>query len=134
MWTATSVEINISEKTWHWSVKLVIIWFAHSHLRTKAGIYWYLFVCSHFQSVRRNLWTKKNSIFLSKICRASFFSFSLHLIQDQPLTITTQKMKFSIKDFFSKCDQIRRKLGSWSYLLKKSLMENFFFFWSECRA
>ena len=23
---------------------------------------------------------------------------------------TTQKMKFSIKDFFSKCDQIRRKL------------------------
>ena len=134
MWTATSVEINISEKTWHWLVKLVIIWFAHSHLRTKAGIYRYLFACSHFQSVRRNLWTKKKSIFLSKICRASFFSFSLHLIQDQPLTITTQKMKFSIKDFFSKCDQIRRKLGSWSHLLKKSLMENFFFFWSECRA
>ena len=25
-------------------------------------------------------------------------------------TITAQKMKFSIKDFFSKCDQIRRKL------------------------
>ena len=23
---------------------------------------------------------------------------------------TAQKMKFSIKDFFSKCDQIRRKL------------------------
>ena len=23
---------------------------------------------------------------------------------------TTQKMKFSIKDFFNKCDQIRRKL------------------------
>ena len=34
-------------------------------------------------------------------------------------------MKFSIKDFFSKCDQIRRKLRIWSYLLKKSLMENF---------
>ena len=29
-----------------------------------------------------------------------------------------QKMKFSIKDFFSKCDQIRRKLRIWSHLLK----------------
>ena len=31
---------------------------------------------------------------------------------------TAQKMKFSIKYIFSKCDQIR----SWSHLLKKSLM------------
>ena len=28
-------------------------------------------------------------------------------------------MKFSIKDFFSKCDKIRRKLLIWSHLLKK---------------
>ena len=35
-----------------------------------------------------------------------------------------QKMKFPIKDFLSKCDQIRMKL-IWSHLLKKSLMENF---------
>ena len=40
---------------------------------------------------------------------------------------TAQKMKFSIKDFFSKGDQIRRKLRIWSHLLKKSLMENFIF-------
>ena len=32
---------------------------------------------------------------------------------------TAQKMKFSIKDYLSKCDQI------WSHLLKKSLTENF---------
>ena len=32
---------------------------------------------------------------------------------------------FSIKDFFSKCDQIRSFLRIWSHLLKKSLMENF---------
>ena len=38
---------------------------------------------------------------------------------------TAQKMKFSIKDFFSKCDQICKKLQIWSNLLKKSLMENF---------
>ena len=36
-------------------------------------------------------------------------------------------MKFSIKDFFSKCDQISRNLRIWSHLLKKSLMENFIF-------
>ena len=36
-------------------------------------------------------------------------------------------MKFSIKDFFSKCDLIRRKLWIWSHLLEKSLMENFIF-------
>ena len=36
-------------------------------------------------------------------------------------------MKFSFKDFFSKCDQIRRKLQIWSHILKKSLMENFIF-------
>ena len=34
-------------------------------------------------------------------------------------------MNFSIQDFFSKCDQIRRKLWIWSHLLKKSLTENF---------
>ena len=36
-------------------------------------------------------------------------------------------MKFSIKDFFSKCDRIRRKQQIWSDLRKKSLMENFIF-------
>ena len=40
---------------------------------------------------------------------------------------TEQKLKFSINGFFSKCDQIRRKLRIWSHLLKKSLMENFIF-------
>ena len=42
-------------------------------------------------------------------------------------TITTQKMKFSIKDLLSKCDQIRIFLRIWSRLLNKSLMENFIF-------
>ena len=40
---------------------------------------------------------------------------------------TAQKMKFSIKDSFSKYDQIRRKQWIWSHLPKKSLMENFAF-------
>ena len=37
------------------------------------------------------------------------------------------KTEVFIKDLFSKCDQICRKLQIWSQLLKKSLMENFSF-------
>ena len=36
-------------------------------------------------------------------------------------------MKFSITDFFSKCEQIRKKLRMWLDLLKKSFMENLIF-------
>ena len=45
-----------------------------------------------------------------------FLEFTLH-----------KKMKFSIKDFFSRCDQIGSFQQIWSHLLKKSLMENFIF-------
>ena len=40
---------------------------------------------------------------------------------------TAQKMKFSIKGSFSKCDQIHNKLRIRSHVLKKSFMENFMF-------
>ena len=38
------------------------------------------------------------------------------------LTQTAQKVKSSISNFFSKWDQIRRKLRIWLHLLKESLM------------
>ena len=41
---------------------------------------------------------------------------------------TAQKIEYSIEDFFSKCDQIRRKQPVWSHLLEKSSMENFIFY------
>ena len=40
---------------------------------------------------------------------------------------TTQKMKFSIKDFFNKCDKICIFHRIWSHLLQKFLMGNFIF-------
>ena len=43
---------------------------------------------------------------------------------------TAQKMKFYIVDFFSKWDQIRSFLQTWSLVPKKSVMENFSFLWS----
>ena len=48
-------------------------------------------------------------------------SSNLHELFTEKL-VTAQKIKFSIIDFFSKCDQIQ----IWSHLLKKSLMVNFF--------
>ena len=61
-------------------------------------------------------------------------TFSLKIVQqiranknENSPSNTAQKMKFSIKSFFSKCDQIRRELRIWSHLLKKCLIENFIF-------
>ena len=42
-----------------------------------------------------------------------------------------QNLNFSIKDFFSKCDQICSFLLIWSNLLKKSLMEYLIFLYSD---
>ena len=52
-----------------------------------------------------------------------FFNFNY----ENTRTITTQRIRFSIKDFFSKCDQIHNDLRIWSHLLKNSLMEHFIF-------
>ena len=48
-------------------------------------------------------------------------------IQEILNSFTVQKMKFCLKDFLSKCDQIRSFQRIWSHLLKKSLIENFIF-------
>ena len=40
---------------------------------------------------------------------------------------TAQKLKFSIKNLFSKCDQTCSFLRIWSHLMEISLMENFSF-------
>ena len=54
--------------------------------------------------------------------------FEYHLILWRSYEETLQeKMRLSIKDFFSKCDQIRSFQRIWSHLLKKFLMENFIF-------
>ena len=82
-------------------------------------------------------------IFRSLILRRScIFPFSFPIRQNYWMVIaivnplqgeengnigTAQKTMFFIKDFFSKCDQIRRKLLNWSQLLEKSLMKNFIF-------
>ena len=48
----------------------------------------------------------------------------IHLAKVTETTFPAQKMKFFIKDFFSKSDHIPSFLQIWSHLLKKSFMEN----------
>ena len=54
----------------------------------------------------------------------TFRSNEANIIYDEQHVHCSEK-KFSIKDFFSKFDQIRSFLRIWSHLLKKSLMGNF---------
>ena len=77
----------------------------------------YLFICQLFLITRLYQWPAKWNKFNTDI----FFH------NEAALSNTAQKMKFSIKDFFSRCDQIRSFLRIWSHLLKKLLMENFMF-------
>ena len=73
-------------------------------------------------------------------CWLSFLSFSsirhtkFNAIFKVTVILTAKKMKFSIKDLFSKCDQILRKLRISSHLLKNSLMENFILLCSDSSA
>ena len=53
------------------------------------------------------------------------------LSQVVKVTSTAKRTKLSIKDIFSKCDQIHWLLRIWSHSLKKSLTENFLYS-SQC--
>ena len=91
-----------------------------------------LFSHLHCQSIRKlklKCWLLFKTDFSLINCYAEFrYSTPLNKPgQDRLLTNTAQKMKFFIKNLFSKCDQIRQKLRIWSHLLKKSLIENLFF-------
>ena len=61
-------------------------------------------------------WTVSNTQDHQRYC--CFFSY---------LTFTAQKMKFSIKNFVSKCDQIRSFLRIWSHLWRNPLWKTSFF-------
>ena len=62
---------------------------------------------------------------------ALIFKRFQQLFKISSLRFTAQKMKFLIKDIFSKCDQILRKLRIWTHFLKESLMVNFIFLCSK---
>ena len=75
-----------------------------------------------------DMW-QKLSVHKTLIWRLERCSFNYGLIVSESQALpasfhTAQKMKFSIKNLFSKCDQFLR---IWSHLLRKFLMGNFIF-------
>ena len=83
----------------------------------------------YFMLKNQSVWLLNE--FLGHNSRSSLLNYLKWLFETNLLllyaTYTAQKIKFSIKDFLSKCDQIRSFLRIWLHLLKKSLMENFIF-------
>ena len=68
-------------------------------------------------------------------CRINHkFSTFQYLVVSAALIFTTEKIKFSIQNFFSKDDLIHKKLRIWSHLLKIYLMENLIFLYSALSA
>ena len=84
------------------------------------------FVLLSVRVIKRSFRTRLVSVV--KTCHVSWSS-SVKIFAKPAYMIefTAQKMKFSLNDFSSKCDEIRRKLRIWSHLLEKSIMENFIF-------
>ena len=80
-----------------------------------------------------NTGAKRTNIFISNFNSGYLpiqIQITVHRFWSSKLWVTNfaaPKMKFSTKHFFSKCEQIRRKLQIWSHLLKKSLVKNFIF-------
>ena len=83
-------------------------------------------------------WLADSVVSLEKQIKYKFLKSYLKNKRNQPdlqtsliLINAAQKMQFSIEDFFSKCNQIRRKLWIWSHLIKKSSMKNGIFLCSS---
>ena len=74
---------------------------------------------------RGYLFEKEVSVRAAKSYLSQILSGVVGVIEGR---FTAQKKKFSITDFFSKCEQICRKMRIWLHLLKKSVMKNFRFF------
>ena len=93
---------------------------------TIAKIFWFIYVIVGYSEPL----SKAPIMFLKlRKLKIAFSSKSQNRTRkSQANDLTAQKMKFSIKGFFSKFYQIRSFLRIWSHLLKKSLLENFFFY------
>ena len=54
-----------------------------------------------------------------------YYAVVVKNVSQLPTVTLHKKIKLSIGDFFSQCDQIHSFLGVWSHLLKKSSIKNF---------
>ena len=106
-------------RAWSWLIYKITDTISRSEFTLKGSIAtWRLFITRRFSCELNS----SRTYFLRNIsCRCNFNP-------TRNRSYTARKIKFSIKDFFSIFGQIRRKLWIWSYLPKKSLMQNLIFF------
>ena len=101
------------------------------HFSGCRNIYYFLVTKDRAKSVSKTVYRKKTSKWHLKNREKRVSKRAKPFTHNSiKLTINTAlKTKFSIKDFFSKCDQIhtKQKQWIWSHLLKKPLMENSIF-------
>ena len=89
--------------------------------------------CSKRKSCHINCFQKSNSCSIlnasdhENIFKMGYLTFRSFMLKFRKSITTAQKMKFPVKDLFSKYEQIFTFLHIPSYLLKKLLMENFIF-------
>ena len=104
-------------RVYKFSVILRMVIFAESNWLKRIMGNWYI---NHFISIFHLHKPRKSQ-------KTRGFLTSLEGYRMETPVTAQKKMKFSIKNFFSKCDQTRSFLRSWSHLLKKSFMENSIF-------
>ena len=116
---------HLSLKTWSYKNAEPIN--LNKHLISSSYTNKVYMTCFHvlFVGILKNIYYGRVHIYLKKLTGSSIFKFS----EKDTGICTAQKMKFSMKDFFSKCDQIHSFLRIWPHLLKKTLMEDFIFWW-----
>ena len=80
---------------------------------------WKIFGHVHWRELRKNSMIKIIIFFTISVDLSMKYIQEIQMKIDVPRPFlsesTAQKMKFYIKDFFSKCDQICRKLQIWSH-------------------
>ena len=116
IWCSNKFYFNIPCSIW-WSFKSQLLKWGKEEINIENKTYLEASSCQHKIYYRK--------VFLLKLT-GNISTLVIQRIQP-PLTPTSHtkpglhKKEFSIKDFFSKCDQIHKKLRIWSHLLKKSL-------------
>ena len=129
-----SISPNSTINTFHVKIKLIFPWVMNNAmfrlllrqllLRLRQQLYWAVRVNSNFLkkllpiSISIRNWVKKNAPWSINIDYKLPYPQLLDCLYNH-----RTKIKFSIKDFFSKCDQLRSFLRIWSHLLKKPFME-----------
>ena len=99
--------------------------YTHTHTHTYIYIYIYIYI---FPLLFKNshdietIYHMKLTKYSMTIQQCSNFSRVSYTVQ-----YTAQKIKFSIKGFLSKCEQMQNFLRIFLHLLKESLMENLIF-------